>query len=121
MNIKIVAGKTKESIFEAIFFAAAAFSIIAVLLICLFLFVNGIPAMKKIGVFDFIFGLKWKPGSDLYGIFPMIVGKLAGGVFGIFVAIMMMPKNINDAVVVDEEIEEVSEVVEEVLVTSDNV
>ena len=75
MNIKIVAGKTKESIFEAVFFAAAAFSIIAVLLICLFLFVNGIPAMKKIGVFDFIFGLKWKPGSDLYGIFPMIVGS----------------------------------------------
>ena len=32
--------------------------------------------MKKIGVPDFIFGLKWKPGSDLYGIFPMIVGSL---------------------------------------------
>lgn len=76
MNIKIVAGKTREKVFEAIFFAAAAFSIVAVLLICLFLFVNGIPAMKKIGVPDFIFGLKWKPGSDLYGIFPMIVGSL---------------------------------------------
>lgn len=76
MNIKIVAGKTREKVFEAIFFAAAAFSIVAVLLICLFLFVNGIPAMKKIGVPDFIFGLKWKPSSDLYGIFPMIVGSL---------------------------------------------
>lgn len=76
MNIKIVAGKTREKVFEAIFFAAAAFSIVAVLLICLFLFVNGIPAMKKIGVPDFIFELKWKPGSDLYGIFPMIVGSL---------------------------------------------
>lgn len=76
MNIKIVAGKTREKVFEAIFFAAAAFSIVAVLLICLFLFVNGIPAMKKIGIPDFIFGLKWKPGSDLYGIFPMIVGSL---------------------------------------------
>ncbi len=76
MNIKIVAGKTREKVFEAIFFAAAAFSIVAVLLICLFLFVNGIPAMKKIGVPDFIFGLKWKPVSDLYGIFPMIVGSL---------------------------------------------
>ena len=76
MNVKIVAGRSKEKVFEAIFFVAAAFSIVAVLLICLFLFVNGIPAMKKIGVFDFIFGLKWKPGSDLYGIFPMIVGSL---------------------------------------------
>lgn len=55
---------------------AAGFSILAVLLICLFLFANGIPAMHKIGLTDFLFGTKWKPGTDLYGIFPMIVGSL---------------------------------------------
>ncbi len=76
MNVKIASGKTKEKVFKAIFLVAAAFSILAVLLICLFLFINGIPAMKKIGIFDFLTGLKWKPGSDLYGIFPMIVGSL---------------------------------------------
>ena len=52
---------------------AAALSILAVVLICLFLFANGVPAMGKIGVFDFLLGQKWKPSNDLYGIFPMIV------------------------------------------------
>ena len=68
--------KAKERLFEIIFLLAAGFSILAVLLICMFLFANGIPAMHKIGLTDFLFGIKWKPGSELYGIFPMIVGSL---------------------------------------------
>nr|WP_318711307.1 phosphate ABC transporter permease subunit PstC [uncultured Treponema sp.] len=68
--------KIKERLFEVIFLLAAGFSILAVLLICMFLFANGIPAMHKIGLTDFLFGLKWKSGSELYGIFPMIVGSL---------------------------------------------
>lgn len=68
--------KKYEKFWEIIFLLAAGFSILAVLLICLFLFANGIPAMYKIGFTDFLFGTKWKPGTDLYGIFPMIVGSL---------------------------------------------
>ena len=68
--------KIKERLFEIIFLLAAGFSILAVLLICMFLFANGIPAMHEIGLTDFLFGIKWKPGSELYGIFPMIVGSL---------------------------------------------
>ena len=53
---------------------------------------NGIPAIQKIGFIDFIFGLKWKPGNDLYGIFPMIAGSLyvtAGAIiFGVPVGLM---------------------------------
>lgn len=51
-------------------------SVIAVLLICYFLFVNGFPAMTKIGITKFLFGIKWKPGNDIYGIFPMIIGSI---------------------------------------------
>lgn len=68
--------KIKEKLWEIIFLIAAGFSILAVLLICLFLFSNGIPAMHKIGLTNFMFGTKWKPGNDLYGIFPMIAGSL---------------------------------------------
>ena len=68
--------KIKEKFWEIIFLLAAGFSFLAVLLICLFLFANGIPAIQKIGVADFLFGTKWKPGNDLYGIFPMILGSL---------------------------------------------
>lgn len=66
----------KENIAKALFAFAAAVSIIAVALICLFLFANGIPAMAEIGIPEFLLGTTWKPGSDEFGIFPMIVGSL---------------------------------------------
>lgn len=68
--------KKLEKLWEIIFLITAGFSILAVLLICLFLFANGIPAMHKIGLTNFMFGTKWRPGNDLYGIFPMIAGSL---------------------------------------------
>ena len=70
--------KYKESIMKAIFFAAACTSILAVALICLFLFINGIPAMTKIGIFDFLMGTTWKPNNTppSFGILPMILGSI---------------------------------------------
>ena len=66
----------KEEIMQAVFFAAACVSILAVALICIFLFANGVPAMAEIGVFDFLLGKTWKPGNDIYGILPMILGSI---------------------------------------------
>lgn len=82
---------------HGVFLAAACVSILAVALICLFLFGSGLPAIGKIGVTDFLFGTKWKPGNDIYGIFPMILGSLcvtAGAIvigvpIGILTAIFM--------------------------------
>ncbi len=59
-----------------VFFVCALASIAAVVLICLFLFANGIPAMKEIGLLNFLTGVKWKPGNDIYGILPMILGSI---------------------------------------------
>ena len=59
-----------------LFFLTACVSIFAVVLICVFLFANGIPAISKIGVFKFLLGTMWKPGNDIYGILPMILGSL---------------------------------------------
>ena len=59
-----------------LFFLTACVSIFAGVLICVFLFANGIPAIGKIGVFKFLLGTKWKPGNDIYGILPMILGSL---------------------------------------------
>lgn len=61
---------------QIVFLIAACTSIAAVALICLFLFVNGIPAMGKIGIFDFLLGTTWRPSNDLYGILPFILGSL---------------------------------------------
>lgn len=90
-------GLLKEKIMQAVFFIAACTSILAVVLICIFLFANGIPAMAKIGVFDFLTGQTWKPGNNIYGILPMILGSVcvtAGAVIigvpiGILTAVFM--------------------------------
>ena len=64
----------REGAARALFGTAAALSIAAVALICLFLLANGVPAMAEIGLPEFLFGTTWRPANDLYGIFPMIVG-----------------------------------------------
>ena len=63
---------TKETIMKFVFLLAATVSIVAVILICVFLFASGIPAIGEIGIFDFLFGTQWRPANDLYGILPML-------------------------------------------------
>ncbi len=87
----------KEKGMRLVFILAASVSILAVVFICFFLFANGLPAIKEIGVVDFLFGKTWRPGNDLYGIFPMIIGSLCvtGGAIligvpvGVFTAVFL--------------------------------
>lgn len=59
-----------------VFLISACISIVAVLLICVFLFANGIPTIGKIGPLNFLLGTTWRPGNDIYGILPMILGSI---------------------------------------------
>lgn len=68
--------KLKEKGMQFLFMIAACVSILAVFLICFFMFANGIPAIAKIGPVKFLFGTIWRPNNDLYGIFPMIVASI---------------------------------------------
>lgn len=61
---------------QAVFAFTACISVVAVVLICLFLFGNGFPTIGKIGVGKFLFGTTWSPMQDQYGIFPMIVASI---------------------------------------------
>ncbi len=67
-----------EKLMHIVFFICACMSIIAVITICLFMFYNGIPAMKEIGFFNFIFGDSWRPTDTQasFGIAPMILGSV---------------------------------------------
>lgn len=70
--------KVKEKGMEMLFLICATTSIVVVFLICVFLFVNGVPAIAKIGLFDFLLGKNWSP-SDIppsFGILPMILGSI---------------------------------------------
>ena len=66
----------KEGAARVVLALAAALSILAVGLICVFLFANGVPAMIEIGIPDFLLGTTWRPANDIYGIFPMIIGSI---------------------------------------------
>lgn len=83
----------KEKVMEGVFLFTAVISIIAVALICVFLFANGFPAMQKIGVWQFLSGKVWKPTNNIFGIFPMILGSIyvTGGalLIGVPVGILM--------------------------------
>ncbi len=70
--------RLREAGMRAVFFTAALASVLAVGLICFFLFANGLPAMAKIGVFQFLGGTQWSPTDTppSFGILPMIVGSL---------------------------------------------
>lgn len=95
-----------EMVAKTLFLLCAAFSILAVLSIFLFLILEGCPAIAKIGFFDFIFGTEWNsqssdtyaaPLTGSYGIFTMIVGSLyacsgailIGGGLGVLIAIFL--------------------------------
>jgi len=91
--------KALEFTMKYIFMLAATASILAVVLICVFLFVNGVPAMHEIGVFNFLLGRVWAPSDTppAFGIFPMILGSIyitAGAIIvgvpiGVLTAIFM--------------------------------
>ena len=66
----------KENAARAVFTFTALVSILAVALICVFLFANGIPGIAKIGAWDFLSGEKWKPGQEVFGILPFILGSV---------------------------------------------
>jgi phosphate transport system permease protein len=69
----------KERWMRRAFLIVATASVTILLMITLFLFVEGIPIFSKVSVKDFLFGQYWYPTSDPpdFGLFPLIVGSLA--------------------------------------------
>ena len=83
--------KFRENVSGYIFLALALSSISALVLITLFIIVNGVPIIAEVGFVDFVFGMSWAPGRGEYGIFPMIVGSvtvtLGAAILGVPIAI----------------------------------
>lgn len=83
-----------ELLMQTIFFLSALVSVIAVIAICLFLLLRGIPAISEIGFMDFVFNEKWGPTNTpaSYGILSMIVGSVyvTAGAIAIGVPIGLM-------------------------------
>lgn len=85
-------GKLSERGMHVVFFISACASILAVVLICFFIFANGVPAIFEITPGKFLGGTLWKPLEGFFGVLPMIVGSIyvtAGGlIFGVPIGIL---------------------------------
>ena len=75
-GLKGFLARRREGLMHGVFAVAACVSIICVILICVFLFGNAIPTLREIGLLDFLSGTTWRPGNDIYGILPMILGSI---------------------------------------------
>ncbi len=68
--------KITELIMKIVFLLSACISVLAVAVICYFLFSEGLPAIAEIGPGNFLGGTLWKPLEGLFGILPMIIGSI---------------------------------------------
>lgn len=89
--------KKTERAIEAAFFLCALFAVLSVVFIAFYILARGIPAIREIGISNFLFGNIWEPTGDFYGIWPMIVGSIyatlgaviIGLPIGVFTAIFL--------------------------------
>jgi phosphate transport system permease protein len=72
--------KLFEKIVHGIFLILGMITVMCVLLITVYLVVSGIPAIREIGIVNFLFGIKWAPTSSdpQYGILPFILTSVYG-------------------------------------------
>ena len=70
--------KFVEAAMSKIFFVCACASVIAILLICMFLVIGGLPAVVEIGPLRFLLGREWFPMNNppSFGVLPMILGSI---------------------------------------------
>ena len=83
--------KSKERLSERIFLFIALSTLSVLALITVFIIIKGVPIIAKVGILNFIFGMKWAPSQGAFGIFPMIVGSvsvtLGAAILGVPIAI----------------------------------
>ena len=85
MNIN----KLFENIVYGIFLILGLITTLAVLVITVYLIVSGIPAIKEIGIINFLFGKEWASTASepKFGILPFILTSVYGTAAAIFIGV----------------------------------
>ncbi|WP_077075350.1 phosphate ABC transporter permease subunit PstC [Aedoeadaptatus urinae] len=88
-----------EKTWELIFLLCSLLSVFSIIVICYFIFKNGVPFILQTGIAKFLLGTDWKPTASppSFGILPMIVGSvyvtigsiLVGVPIGVLTAVFM--------------------------------
>ena len=77
----------KEIGMKVVFAVAAAIFILAVIVICGYLFYRAIPAIGEIGWIDFLFGDRWLTSEGYFGIGSLVVGTCYSTVGALIVGV----------------------------------
>lgn len=91
--------KKVEKISEILILLCATTSLAIIFFMGLFVLKEGLPIFKKVGTGNFILGKNWSPSSNIYGIFPMIVGTIVTALGTLIIAV---PTSIMTAVFLNE-------------------
>lgn len=80
MKMKMKNKNLLEHIVHGIFLVLGLVTIACVALISIYLVISGIPAIRQIGLIDFLFGTTWESTADppQYGILPFILTSVYG-------------------------------------------
>ena len=78
-----------EKTWEYIFLLCSLISVFSIIVICYFIFKNGLPFILQTGIAKFLMGTDWKPTASppSFGILPMIVGSVYVTVGSIIVGV----------------------------------
>lgn len=81
--------KLFENIVQGVFLILGLITVTCVLLITVYLVISGIPAIKEIGLINFLFGKKWAPtaAEPQYGILPFILTSVYGTAGAIIIGV----------------------------------
>ena len=80
-----------ENFMRALFLICGLVAVAFVLVISIYLIVSGIPAIREVGLFNFLGGTNWDPanksGNPSYGILPMILTSIYGTAGAIIIGV----------------------------------
>ena len=79
--------KGNEKLAECIFFSFSCISIMSVIIITVYMFISGIPAIYEIGLLKFLFGTNWEPSNNQYGILYLILSSIFSMIGAIIIGI----------------------------------
>ena len=81
--------KIVEHVMNTVFFVCGIVSIAAVLLITVYMIIAGIPAIKEVGLIDFLFGTVWASTASepKFGILPFIMTSVWGTLGAILIGV----------------------------------
>ena len=86
-DMKTVRSKAVERAMQVLFTLCGLVAVGFVLLITVYLVISGIPAIREIGLFQFLFGKAWAASQDQYGILPLILTSIYGTAGAIIIGV----------------------------------